>query len=293
MRLAEEDLRGTVMVIGASDTGKSTLASYLYQELCRQGCIAAYLDTDMGQSMLGLPTTLNLALASEPGDDRFPPQGPFLTYFVGAITPRGHMLPTVIGAYRLQQRALKLGVDAIIVDTTGLVDKAQGGKALKQWKVELLRPSVVIGLQRRRELEPILWPLRRDGWVRSVELPVSPYVVQRTREARISRRRQRLDRYFEGAQLQRLVLRQTAIYDLEQLAVGALLAFQDADGFVLGLGIVEDADQLGGTVAVRTPLASLEHVGSVRLGAVRCEHQVTGRANCDESETARDRSAPH
>jgi polynucleotide 5'-hydroxyl-kinase GRC3/NOL9 len=287
MCLAKQDLHGTVMVLGASDTGKSTLASYLYQELCRQGGFAAYLDTDMGQSTLGLPTTLNLALASEPGDDRFPPRGPSFTYFVGAVTPRGHMLPTVIGAHRLQERALRLGVDAIIVDTTGLVDKAYGGKALKQWKVELLRPSVVIGLQRRRELEPILWPLRRDGWVRSVELPVSPYVVERSRQARIGRRRQRLDRYFEGAQLLRLVLRQMAIYDLEQLAVGALLAFQDAEGFVLGLGIVEDADQLGGTVAVRTPLANLEHVGSVRFGAVRWE-QVTGRANCDKSETTRD-----
>ena len=63
------------MIIGASDTDKSTLARHLYQELCRRGCRAAYLDADMGQSTLGLPTTLNLALSSEPGDDRFPPQG--------------------------------------------------------------------------------------------------------------------------------------------------------------------------------------------------------------------------
>ena len=285
-RLAEEDLHGTVMVIGASDTGKSTLATYLYQELCRQGCFAAYLDADIGQSTLGLPATLNLALASEPGDDRFPPQGPSVAYFVGAIAPRGHMLPTVIGTHRLQQRALELGVDAIIVDTTGLVDRAQGGKALKQWKVELLRPSVVIGLQRRGELEPILWPLRRAGWVRSVELPVSPHVVERSREARIGRRRQRLDRYFAGARVQRFALRQMAVYDMEQLAVGTLLAFQDAKGFVLGLGVVIDAGQPGGTVAVRTPLTDLAHVASVRFGAARCEQQVTGRANCNESETA-------
>jgi polynucleotide 5'-hydroxyl-kinase GRC3/NOL9 len=271
-RLGEEDLHGTVMVVGASDTGKSTLACYLYQELCSRGCLAAYLDADIGQSTLGLPTTLNLALASEPGDDRFPPQGPSVTYFVGSITPRGHMLPMVIGAHRLQQRALKLGAEAIVVDTTGLVDKAQGGKALKQWKVELLRPMVVIGLQRRHELEPILWPLRRDGWVRCVELPVSPYVVERSREARIGRRQQRLARYFAGAPLQRLVLRQMAIYDLEQLAVDALLAFQDAEGFVLGLGVVEEDDRPAGTVDVRTPLTNLQHVASVRFGAARWEH---------------------
>jgi polynucleotide 5'-hydroxyl-kinase GRC3/NOL9 len=268
-RLSAESLRGTVMVVGASDTGKSTLARYLFQELCRQGVLAAYLDTDVGQSTLGLPTTLNLALDAASGDDRFPPLGSPVAYFVGATTPRGHMLPTVIGAYRLQQKALALGAGAIVVDTSGLVDRAQGGKALKQWKIELLAPGVVIGLQRRNELEPILWPLRRDGRVQSLELGVSPHVLERTREARIARRRERLARYFGGAQPRLVELRRTPVYDLERLAVGALLAFQDADGFCLALGVVEEADRLGGKVIARTPLSSLEGVASVRFGAAR------------------------
>jgi len=265
-RLIEEDLRGTVLIIGASDTGKSTLAQYLYTELSRRGRRTAYLDTDVGQSTLGLPTTLNLALAGEMGDDRFPPKGACAAYFVGSVTPRGHFLPTVVGTYRLQQKALALGAEVIVVDTTGLVDKAQGGKALKQWKIELLEPSAVIGLQRSGELEPILWPLRRSGRVRCVELPVSPSVVERSREARIALRRERLARYFERAQPRLLALRQTAVYDLEWLAAGALLAFQDSAGFFLGLGVVEEADRQGGTVTVRTPLPALERVASVRLG---------------------------
>ena len=267
--LGEKSLVGTVMVIGASDTGKSTLARHLYLALCRQGRRAAYLDTDLGQSTLGVPTTLNLALSSEPHDERFPPQDVQLTYFVGATTPRGHMLPTVIGAHRLQQRALALGADAIVVDTSGLVDPADGGKALKQWKIELLAPSVVIGLQRRRELEPILWPLRRDGRVRCVELPVSPMVVARSREARIAHRRELLSRTFEGAPSQRVALHRMAVYDLERLAVGGLLAFQDGQGLALALGAVEEVDRSGGTALVRTPLASLEGVRSVRLGTTR------------------------
>jgi polynucleotide 5'-hydroxyl-kinase GRC3/NOL9 len=257
------------MVIGASDTGKSTFARYLYTDLARRGCRAAYLDTDVGQSTLGVPTTLNLALSSEPGDDRFPPKGARATYFVGSITPRGHFLPTVVGTYRLKQRALAFGAEVIVVDTTGLVDEAQGGKALKQWKIELLEPGVVIGLQRARELEPILWPLRRDGRVRCVELPVSPFAMERSREVRIISRRDRLARYFEGAQPRQLTLRQAAIYDLEWLAAGALLAFQDAAGFALGLGVVEEADRLGGTMIVRTPLPGLDGVASVRLGTAR------------------------
>lgn len=257
------------MIVGASDTGKSTLARYLFQLLCQSGIQAALLDTDMGQGIVGLPTTMTVALSSGPGDAQFPPQGARVTYSVGATTPRGHMLPTVIGAYRLQQKALALGAEAVVVDTTGLVDRTQGGKALKQWKIELLAPSLVIGLQRGRELEPILWPLRRDGRLHCIEWGVSPHVVERSREARIARRRERLARYFEGAQQHLVTLRQVAVYDLERLAVGALLAFQDAEGFVLALGAVEQADRAAGTVRIHTPLSSLDGVVSLRFGATR------------------------
>ena len=262
-------LRGTIMVIGASDTGKSTLARYLFQQLCRSGARPAYLDGDVGQSTLGLPTTMTVALAAEPGDDRFPPRGSRATYFVGATTPRGQMLPAVIGAYRLRENALALGADAIVVDTSGLVDAAEGGKALKQWKIELLAPAAVIALQQGRELEPILWPLRRDGRLRTVEWRVSPHVVVRPREARVARRRVQLARYFEQARPCLVSLHKMAVYDLDRLALGALLACQDGEGFTLGLGVVEQADRLEATIVVRTPLPDLAGVASLRFGAAR------------------------
>lgn len=268
-RLSAEDLYGTVLVIGAPDTGKSTLAAYLYQSLCRRGLHAAYLDADVGQSTLGLPTTLNLALAQAPGDPDFPPQGARATYFVGAVSPRGHMLPVVIGGYRLQQKAFELGAEVIVVDTTGLVDSSHGGKALKQWKIELLAPGLVIGLQRARELEPILWPLRRDGRVRCVELAVSARVAVRSREERIARRQKALARYFHGALPFTVELSQMAVYDLDRLAIGALLAFQDREGLAMGLGSVEEIRHPGKSIVVRTPLESLEDVMSVRFGAAR------------------------
>lgn len=255
------------MIIGASDTGKSTLARYLYRDLCRRRRRVAYLDADMGQSTLGLPTTLNLALSNELGDDRFPPQGMRVAFFTGSITPRGHLLPTVVGAYRLQRKALLAGAQSIIVDTTGLVERSEGGGALKQWKIELLSPGIVIGLQRHGELEPILWPLRRGDRVRCIELPVSPHVVERSRQTRIARRNSRLARYLESAQPQLVALRKTAAYGIEQLAAGALVAFQDREGFVLGLGVVEEIDRKGGTFVARTPLPDLGGVESIRFGS--------------------------
>jgi len=256
------------MVIGASDTGKSTLARYLFQELCRCGVCTAYLDGDVGQSTLGLPTTMTVAMSSGPGDERLSPHGARATYFVGSTTPRGHMLPVVVGAHRLQQKALAMGAEVVVVDTTGLVDPAEGGRALKQWKIELLAPSTVIGLQRERELESILWPLRRESRLQVVEWRVSPRVVERPREVRIARRRAQLADYFRRARPSVVPLRQTAVYELGQLAMGVLVAFQDMEGFTLSLGVVEEADRLEKTMIVRTPLSGLEGVASLRFGAV-------------------------
>jgi polynucleotide 5'-hydroxyl-kinase GRC3/NOL9 len=262
-------LRGTIMIIGASDTGKSTLARYLFQALCRAGRRVAYLDGDVGQSTLGVPTTMTVALSSGPGDGHSAPNGPQATYFVGSTTPRGHMLPVVVGAYRLRQKALALGAEVVVIDTTGLVDRAEGGRALKQWKIELLAPSVVIGLQRGQELEPILWPLRRETRLRVVEWRVSPHVTERTREARIARRRAQLADYFRCARPCSVSLRHVAVYDLEQLTAGALVALQDGEGFTLCLGVVEEAGRLDKTIVMRTPLSGLEGVASLRFGAAR------------------------
>jgi len=67
--LCGEGLEGTVMIIGVSD-----VASPPEFAICRNSR-AADLDADMGQSTLSLPTTLNLVVSSEPGDDHFPPHG--------------------------------------------------------------------------------------------------------------------------------------------------------------------------------------------------------------------------
>lgn len=62
------EARGTLMVIGATDTGKSTFARYLYRQLgADPGRRVAFLDGDPGQSSLGPPATMTLALGKPLG----------------------------------------------------------------------------------------------------------------------------------------------------------------------------------------------------------------------------------
>ena len=299
-RINPESLAGTIVVIGESDTGKTTLARYLFLQLCRCHGRVAFLDCDVGQSTLGLPTTMNLALSgpvlvvqdkcSEPSSF-FPPGPPKLalskveglgetggafSYFVGSTSPKGHMLPTVIGARKLQKKAQELGAEAIVVDTTGLVSRAAGGGALKQWKIELLEPSVLVGLARGTELEHILWPWRWDKRVRVYDLPVSKHVSEKTRAERITHREERFRSHFQKARMLRVPFREVVVFGMEMMAGGRLLAFQDDEGFAVALGVAKSYDRKGQELTVSTSLPSLEGVSSVRFGSLRLD-PVTGR----------------
>jgi polynucleotide 5'-hydroxyl-kinase GRC3/NOL9 len=270
-RIEPASLKGTVMVIGRSDTGKTTLARYLFHQLCRHGGQVGFLDCDVGQSTLGLPTTMTLALSATAGESNFPPRGEAFSYFIGSTSPRGHMLPTVIGARKLQVKAQEMGAKVIVVDTTGLVDRAAGGGALKHWKIELLQPSALVSLARGPELEHILWPWRRDQRVRVHELRVSEHVQERGRETRIRYREKRFRNYFRKAETLMVPIRSTVAFGIEGMSRGRVLAFQDEGGFALALGVAQEYERGSQTLAVCTPLTSTEGVSSIRFGTLRLD----------------------
>ena len=59
-RLDIDSLDGVILIVGAPDTGKSTLARYLHQRLHDYHACVARIDGDMGQATLGPPTTMTL-----------------------------------------------------------------------------------------------------------------------------------------------------------------------------------------------------------------------------------------
>lgn len=258
-------LRGTVMVIGAPDTGKSTFARYLYQRLRRQSRRVAFLDGDPGQSALGPPATITLALGK--GDnDAFPPTGQRWRRFVQAVSPRGHMLPLIVSAARLAQTAYDAGAEAMVYDTTGLIDPAQGGLNLKLAKIELLRPTAVVGIQRNQELAAILAPLRRNRRIRLIELRPSAAVQPRDVAARQAHRASQFARYFASTRAMTLDWSRLSVWPTPNFAFHQLVALEDAEGFALDLGIVQAADMKSRQVTLLTALPSLTGVEALRLG---------------------------
>jgi energy-coupling factor transporter ATP-binding protein EcfA2 len=247
-----------LMVIGAPDSGKSTLARQIYQELCRQYSCIAYLDGDPGQSLLGPPTTLSLAI-NRRGDLAFPPRGRIWRRFLGATSPRGHMLPMLVGIHRLVSTAREHGAQIVVYDTCGFVSAHEGGLALKLAEMELLRPSMVIALQRETELEPLLQVARASS-IRTVRLAPSPRVQPRPPEQRRKYRAQRFQEYFREAQRWVLDKNSLAIVASFPLQPAQLVSLEDAQGFVLRVGRV--TGDPGGTTHAPDPAAesgSLSH----------------------------------
>ncbi|MFP3855254.1 MAG: Clp1/GlmU family protein [Anaerolineales bacterium] len=260
-------LRGVVMITGATDTGKSTLAQYLFQQLAEQGEQVAFLDGDPGQSQLGPPTTINLALAKR-GDSTFPPKGANWRRFVGSTTPTGHMLPLVAGEKKLVVAGKQAGAERIIHDTTGLIDPSAGGAHLKWSTIDLLGVKTVIGLAREEELESLLKPLRQRTGMRVVELAPAEGVRRRGDEERRKHRAGMYRAYFRGAEDKSLDWSQLAVYPGPEFTSGRLMGLMNADDFCLGLAVVISGEPETREIRVLTPVESFGSVDALHLADV-------------------------
>ncbi|MBI1987608.1 MAG: hypothetical protein HYS70_04605 [Nitrospinae bacterium] len=277
---------GLTFVLGAAHSGKSTLAKFLVTRISQRRHVTAYLDGDMGQSTLGPPAALNLALLQYPFE---PTREPLenkdalvvARYFIGSNAPGGHFLPLLVGLRKLTQRARQLGAEMVILDSTGFVS---GGAAreLKFQKIDLLSPQHLVALQHAGELEPILQPLEGRPGMRIHRLPVHPLARPKTLEERQANRSHKYSEYFRGRRLAGFNLQKirvignaspletyssSACADLKGLLVG----LNDAENFTLGMGILSHLDPRKGKITLWTPLSPLSGVRILRLGALKLD----------------------
>ena len=188
---------GLTMLLGATDVGKTTFAKFLIERSYSEGLRIAYIDADIGQKTVWLPTTVSLAFIVRISGDMSDIK-PDVSYFVGDTSPLGHTLEIVSGLRRLSDEALKMGADAILLDTTGLVwgDHAM---RLKSHKIDMLSPDYIVAFQREDEVEHILRPYDKRGDMKIIRLSVSPDVSKRSMERRKAHREGKFGRYFKDA----------------------------------------------------------------------------------------------
>lgn len=264
---------GVVFLMGGIDTGKTSFGQDLARRAVEAGISAAIVDGDTVQSTIGPPTTVGMKhITTETVFTREGLFTPDAMGFVGSIIPKGHLLPLVTNTAKLTRRAVAEGAQMVIVDTTSLVSGIYG-QSLKFFKMDLIQPDHVVAFERGGELEPVVGIAQRFTPASVIECEVSPDVMPRSVDDRITFREEQFAAYFAGG-ANRWRVKPTVFlptlppeFDLallDDLVVG----MEDGAGTCVGIGVLEyDASE--DILRMISPVT--EGVKGLRLGSVRIE----------------------
>lgn len=258
---------GVVMLIGAPDTGKTTLATLLLSDAISAHRKVAFVDADIGTPSVGPPACVGLKWVRSHADLSKLATADELR-FVGSTQPQGAILPHVVAATDLVEIARR-EADFIVLDTTGVVSGVVG-QTLKYHLMELCSPALVIAMQRGGEMEPTIGMLRRFLGARVAKVvpdgvePVSPVERLEVRRAAFARElSDPLPRWRIGHDVFAPTLPEG--FDVARLD-GMLVGVQDKRGRCLGLGALQLA---AGEIAVATRHGEQMH--GLRLGSLRID----------------------
>ena len=276
--LCGKDQSGVWLLLGAADTGKTTLVSALAECAVHRKTVGI-VDADVGQSHIGPPTTVGWAFvkaardswADKPSDvqvelSELPASG---ISFVGDVTPVGHLLPLTAAIAQCVQQA-SASADLVIIDTPGFIS-GPGANTL-WWTIHhILRPNLTLALARGNELDEILAGLKQPDHL--LEIIVPPMSLRsKSPDQRRQYRQERFKRYFDGAGQQVIDLNNIAVQagrDFEGRGMAQrLIALRDEHGVDQALGVVVDWNRDGKSVAVLCPAIDTRQTRCLVVGDV-------------------------
>jgi polynucleotide 5'-hydroxyl-kinase GRC3/NOL9 len=275
-----EKERGIAIIIGATDTGKTTLANFLTLNLCRRGLKVALVDADIGQSTLGPPATIGFAVFKSDPDWEVVLSSPEI-FLVGSTTPEGHFPLFLKGVKRMVDKALSCGTELILVDTTGFV-LGEAGKELKKRKIDLISPRFILALQKSDEIEHILDLYQENPLCKILRLPLSEKARTRSMEERRTNRANRFRDYFKDSVSQELAVEEVRIegevldpggesipLEWSLRISGLLVGLKDDNDETPALGIIKNYSEEKRTVRISTPLRDMQGVRTIQLSSLK------------------------
>jgi polynucleotide 5'-kinase involved in rRNA processing len=164
-------------------------------------------------------------------------------------------MEVVIGSRRMVDRARLAGVEAVVFDSSGLIQPPYG-RVLKYHKLELLRPQFIVAIEQADELTPITSWLAGcwDSELLHTRPPVGVRSVPTSERTRY--RQAQYQRYFSDATTKSFKLKELCLYPPGFLngraePTGLLVGLQDKGWNTVAVGIVESAGQ--DTVEIYAP----------------------------------------
>lgn len=186
------------MVIGLPDRGKTTFTTMAVNALAEEALSVAVVDTDIGQSEIGPPGTVGVALMRS-DVTKLTDLKPLATFFVGSFSPNNASLELLTATVQAVHLAQTRSPDRIVVDTTGFVTGALA-RRLKVMKAQAVRPHRVLALGYPGEIEHLSQTMASACGAQVVPLPVPETVGRKTPSYRVTRRMTRLATAFGDCQ---------------------------------------------------------------------------------------------
>ena len=263
-----------IMVMGGPDSGKTTLVESIVNLLSEQAAVGI-VDLDMGQSHIGPPTTIAWGKTAR-GFQDWAGIGVEEFYFTGSLTPMGNLLPSVAGAKLMTEKALS-SCGKVVVDTTGLIAEP-AGRVLKQYKIDVLSPDIILALEHSLELGPILDAFRFHKHPKVHRLQMPDQVTTKPWATRNRYRLGKMEHYFRHAFTREVSLDEVGIrftrgpsglgrMDLKNRVV----SFRDKDNRDIALGIVKGIQLKDNLLSVLTPLGSEKKISAIVIGSTEID----------------------
>lgn len=267
---------GIIFLLGQTDTGKTTFARNLAQALLEKNKTVAFLDSDVGQSTIGPPTTIGLKILTDPQDlsNNLSNNQSCHLYFVGSTSPRGHFLPMVIGTYKLSRMFFKK-VETTIIDTTGLVHGIYG-RTLKFYKISLVLPHHLVLLEKENELYPYKEIFKHSTKIKVYVLKTHGDIKEKSYEDRVKYRNQKFYQYFKDAKEQTLYLENLSFFPpfeefRRRVQKFNVIGLEDPSQNLLGIGVFLDFENEK-RIKILSPVRDIGQISLLKLGFARVEN---------------------
>jgi polynucleotide 5'-hydroxyl-kinase GRC3/NOL9 len=245
----------TIMVLGASDAGKSSFLTYLLNRLLlgKQGCSVAVLDGDLGQSDIGPSATVGYSVVSKPVtelsnlklDNGF---------FVGVTSPVDGGAKAVEGLTAMLAEINQRQPDYVLINTDGFVS----GDAALRYKLTLikeLKPNMVVGVDSKGEVDEIMSYLGGAG-VMTIES--ANMASARSPEKRKTLRKRTYIRYLRHSKLQCIPVSQLVVEPRNGVPKtqnpdrGILVGLYHYGTKFLGIGVLRAINTTRNTLKIET-----------------------------------------
>ena len=190
-----------IMVLGIS-SGKTTLIKYLANNFIKEGLKGGYLDSDLGQQIIYLPTTINIGSIEDYiiSSENIHSES---TVFIGNTFPKGNYKFIVsLSCKRLIEDYIANNkyTDFILIDTDGWI-KTEAGILYKNFFIKTVDPDVIIvfhddSIDELENIEKTASSLRKDRKIYLIK-EKNKYFYDKNKDERRFLRQSQFSKKFE------------------------------------------------------------------------------------------------